>query len=132
MRDKHNRLKDCEFFKKEKCQFPDNICLDKHESTTNENLNEGDMFACHTCKKEFITTNRMMINRSENHPEKLKPCRDQDDCTRRVCWYKHEKKDSESDAEVAETGIEWINKELDSETEGFQGTHILPKPPSNQ
>ena len=74
-----------------------------------------------------------MIHRSEDHPDKVKPCRDQDNCTRTSCWYKHNKKKApESSPDEEESVSEWISDELDSETEGFQGVQIPTKPPLNQ
>ena len=56
-----------------------------------------------------------------------------DKCTRTSCWYKHNKKQTPgSSPDEEEIVIEWINDELDNETEGVQGVQIPTKPQLNQ
>ena len=57
----------------------------------------------------------MMIHRINEHPDKVKPCRDQESCTRKPCWYQHE-----APAEVKHTNDDWVD---------FQEATMLPKPP---
>ena len=72
----------------------------------------------------------MMNHRLQDHPEKVTPCRDQDSCNRTNCWYKHEmNKVTELALEGEESGIQWVNTELDSELEGFQGEKTPTKQP---
>ena len=82
-----------------------------------------------TCRKAFNTKHNMMNHRLKDHPDKVRPCRDQDSCTRTTCWYQHEKnKHTEAVVEEDESGIEWLNSELDSEIQGFQEEKTPTKP----
>ena len=86
IRDDNERLKVCKYFNQGKCSFPASLCWDKHEKQSNNTSIVGDKAECHTCKNTFKTKNEMMLHRKKNHPENVKPCREQSDCTRKTCW----------------------------------------------
>ena len=67
-----------------------------------------------------------MVHRLNEHPEKIKPCRDQANCTRQVCWYKHKQNKA---PEKNYIGTFCISDELDSENVNFQEVSVIPKPP---
>ena len=73
-----------------------------------------------------------MLHRIKEHPDRVKQCRDQENCTRKSCWYQHNTvKNIEAPSEVDNTNNDWVNDELDTEKEDFQEDTILPKPPVN-
>ena len=119
------KTKYCKHFKEGTCKFPDNECWDKHtkEIENKPSSEKGDKLQCHTCRKSFTIKNEMMIHRIKEHPDKVKPCRDQESCTRKPCWYRHE-----APAEVEHTNDNWVNSELDNENVDFQEVTMLPKP----
>ena len=132
-RDDHEKTKDCEFFKEGKCQFPESICWDRHDKSAANTSNVIEKIDCHTCKNTFKTKTQMMVHRKEKHPEKVKPCREQEGCTRRVCWYIHMNTITTANAiEEEPEAEEWLNSEMDSETEDFQLPPIPPNPPEKQ
>ena len=126
IRDNHEKRKDCEFYRIGSCQFPDTVCWDKHEKNESSKTTSNDKFECHTCRKTFQSRHVVMVHRLNEHPEKIKPCREQENCTRQVCWYKHQQNKA---SEKNYINNSWISDELDSETVDFQEAPVIPKPP---
>ena len=129
MRDSHEKLKECEFYNMGICNFPETVCWDIHKKKDGDGVKvTKEQLECHTCKNVFNSKHVLMMHRLKEHPEKIKPCRDQNNCTRHVCWYNHKKaKQSEPTAEIEEINQSWLSDELDSEKD-FQEVPVLPKP----
>ena len=109
------------------------MCWDKHEKQTDNTPKTGEKSECHTCKQTFKTKNEMMLHRKKQHTDRVKPCREQDNCTRKTCWYTHNNTITiENCIEKEPANIEWVNDELDSEKEDFQLPKSPPSPPLNQ
>ena len=129
IRDSHEKSKVCQFYNRGKCNFPETVCWDIHKKEDTVNPTTKDHLECHTCRNVFNSKHLLMMHRLNEHPEKIKPCRDQESCTRQVCWYKHKKsKSSTTTAEVEEINKSWLSDELDSEKD-FQEVPLLPKTP---
>ena len=68
----------------------------------------------------FKTKNEMMVHRLTEHTDKVKPCRDPDNCTFKTCWYNHNKQ------------VVVLNENDQTEkAKDFQKDSVQPKPPLN-
>ena len=72
----------------------------------------------------------MMKHRLNDHPARVKPCRDGKNCTRQTCWYKHEIDTHTIGRSGKDTANEWVSDELDNENEDFQQAQQPKKPPA--
>ena len=82
----------------------------------------------------------MMTHRINEHPGKVKLCKDGKNCTRQKCWYKHgtntpnenNTREEESNSSTSENETEdvWVNNELDSQKLDFQQAPKPPTPPT--
>ena len=74
---------------------------------------------CHTCKRGFQTKNDMMIHRLKDHRDKVKKCRDIDNCRRQPFQYKHEVTKTIASYKQNDSSNEWVENKLDSENLDF-------------
>ena len=131
MRDNHEKKQDCKWFKNGNCRFPENECWNKHEERFQE-PSVCEEIKCHTCRKTFTSKDEMMTHRLKDYPEKVKHCKDGENCTQQKCWYKHDntKEKSKGATPENESGDDWVNSELDSESMDFQQAPKPPTPPT--
>ena len=133
MRDRHAKTEVCKWFRDGDCRFPEKDCWNKHETRELILINVTEEIKCHTCKTKFKTKDEMMRHRLKNHQEKVKDCRDGENCSRQGCWYKHKtvimEKTATPEEEISDR---WVNSELDSENTDFPQVPIQPAPPTNQ
>ena len=130
MRDNHTKTEVCIWFKNGKCQFPESDCWNIHEASESKETHVNEDIKCHTCKRGFKTKNDMMMHRLKDHRDKVKNCRDIDNCRRQSCWYKHEVTKTSASSKENESSNEWVENELDSENSDFPEASNQPAPPT--
>ena len=142
VRDIHGVKEECSYLKKGKCKYPDKVCWKKHmkqtldsshtpalatERGTHEQTEE-----CYICKNKFRTKRDLMLHRLENHPEKVMPCRNPDNCQFETCWYKHTKQINESSNQNEEESESPNMRENTPNPVNFQKAPMAQKPPEKQ
>jgi hypothetical protein len=132
VRDIHGKKEDCSHFNKGKCKYPDKYCWKRHtpqtqtlpkEVGTDEKSEE-----CYICKNKFRTKRDMMLHRLELHAEKVMQCRNAENCEFQKCWYKHNKKNTESNINNSQIGNS-SGEETTQKTGNFQKAPLEQKPP---
>ena len=94
IRDTHGAKTECKYFQQNRCRYPQN-CWKKHSDAAPKKDNQPSpesMAKFYDCNNLFNTKSEMMMHRLNFHSNKVKPCRDPDNCTFSKCWYKHSEK----------------------------------------
>ena len=123
IRDNHEKITYCKYFKQGSCCFPENVCWNRHQHPTSPskgtNLQEGE--ECYVCKTKFKRKHDMMLHRKENHPEKVRPCNYNENGQFQNCWYLHsEKKCEEQETEHSQNRNEPEEVQSDNKSESVQ------------
>ena len=147
IRDEHSKTRPCQFFREGRCRFPENECWNKHEKEVQKKspnaTEKGNGFPCFDCEQSFKSRYVMMEHRSKQHKEKMKMCKNAENCTFTKCWFRHSTNATKSKPNEVDTNQEWLdeeldneiehleneNKELNNESEDFQEDPTEPNPP---
>ena len=131
VRDTHGVKEECKYFKQGRCNFPENICWQKHDIVPSVKTHQKDesVEECYICKNKFKTKHEMMIHKFATHPEKVRLCRNSKNCGFSKCWYRHLVSNEKEKSTTTESGTN--NKEVEIEG-NFRKAQITPKPPINQ
>ena len=79
---------------------------------------------CYDCNETFKWVREMMLHRKNNHPNKVKLCRDKENCQQKPCGFMHSQENI--------TNKEANQPEEDNPTkQGFQKDPVILKPPLN-
>ena len=129
-RDKHGSDQDCKFYKQGRCSFPASECWNRR--TQNDVVPKQDQepasIECFICKKMFKTKHQMMLHRKEDHPDRVRQCKNQPQCCFTNCWYMHSFVENENVDQNEQ------NKTVNSEHNigsNFQKVPTPPNPPLN-
>ena len=91
-RDDHESKKDCKFFQQGRCSFSKQLCWNRHSERQSEKDTAPETekkHKCYDCQTVFKTKNEMMTHRINVHRNKVKLCRDPENCSFTKCWYRH-------------------------------------------
>ena len=89
-RDVHGVKENCVHFERGKCRFPTNICWKKHaKPEAIAQIRSENSVKCYDCNETFTRVREMVLHRKNNHPEKVKLCRDKEKCQQKPCGFMH-------------------------------------------
>ena len=86
-------------------------------------LNPVQYVDCHECSEKFKRFSEMMLHKKNQHPEKVRACKDPVNCEFKTCWFLHIEKER---CEVEETENMQNTNEINQD---FQLGQAKPKPP---
>ena len=129
-RDKHGSDQDCKFYKQGRCSFPDSECWNRHtqNNVVPKQDHEPGSIKCFICKKMFKTKPQMMLHRKEDHPDRVRQCKNQPQCGFTKCWYMHSLAENENVDQNEQDKTVNSEHHIDS---NFQKVPTPPNPPLN-